>query len=191
MSTSLSPLAVEEYRALRATIRERGTLRLLVAAITFVAWGALVIAVQALFVVPALAMIPLMALVAGFEVVFAAHVGVERLGRFIEAVYESDDGTMPRWEHTAMQLSPSAGRGSGLDPLFTGLFLLATLFNLLPVALMTLETPEAGDSLPLELIVFGGIHGLFGLRLLQARAFASRQRTRDLEQVRTLTNDRQ
>jgi len=182
MSTPPSPLAVEEYRALRATIRERGSLRLLVAAITFVAWAALVIAVQALFAVPALAMIPLLALVAGFEVVFAAHVGVERLGRFIEVVYETDEPGMPRWEHAAMQLSPSAGRGSGLDPLFTGLFLLATVFNLLPVALMTLETPGAGGGFPLELIVFGVIHALFGLRLLQARAFASRQRARDLEE---------
>lgn len=187
MSTPPSPLAVEEYRALRATIRERGTLRLLVAAITFVAWSALVIAVQALFAVPALAMIPLLALVAGFEVVFAAHVGVERLGRFIEAVYETDEPDSPRWEHAAMKLSPGAGRGSGLDPLFTGLFLLATLFNLLPVALMTLETPETGGGFPLELIVFGVIHTLFGLRVLQARAFASKQRARDLEEFKRIS----
>src|SRR5688572_14729222 len=36
-----SELAHEEFRALRATIRERGTLRLLVVLITFVAWATL------------------------------------------------------------------------------------------------------------------------------------------------------
>ncbi len=36
-----SALGVEEYRALRATINARGTLRLSVAALTFLAWAAI------------------------------------------------------------------------------------------------------------------------------------------------------
>ena len=38
-SDSPSPLSIEEYRALRATIRERGTARWIVIALTFVAWA--------------------------------------------------------------------------------------------------------------------------------------------------------
>ena len=46
MSLELSGLAIEEYRALRATIRERGTARLLGAVGVFFAWAALVHRVQ-------------------------------------------------------------------------------------------------------------------------------------------------
>ena len=81
MATDPTPLAVEEYRALRATIRERGTMRLVVALITFVAWAAGALAVVSWGSVSALALLPLLVLVAGFEVVFATHVGVERIGR--------------------------------------------------------------------------------------------------------------
>ena len=191
MSTDLSPAALEEYRALRATIRERGTARLIVAAITFVSWAALALAVQAFFVLPVLALLPLVTLLAGFEVVFAAHVSVERIGRYVQAVYERAD-TPPRWEHAAMALSPAAGRGSGLDPIFTGLFLLATALNMVPVVLMTLG-PLDRDGFPVELAVFGVVHAAMAARIVQARAFASSQRARDLaafEQVLGRTSSR-
>src|SRR6185436_856611 len=96
-----SQLAVEEYRALRATIRERGTIRLIVTVLTFVAWSALAVSVQALFAtLPVMTLFPLMMLAIGFEVVFAAHVGVERIGRYLYVHHESADSrTSPCWEH--------------------------------------------------------------------------------------------
>jgi hypothetical protein len=182
MSSEVSPLAVEEYRALRATIRERGTARLIVTALTFVAWAGLVVAVQALFVVPVLALLPLVALSAGFEVVFAAHVGVERIGRYLQVRYEPSGTGLPGWEHAAMGLGTRAGVGGGVDPLFGGLFVVAALLNMVPVALMTLEGgPKLPGGVPLELVMYGGLHALFLARVVTARRFAANQRKQDFE----------
>ena len=74
MSFDRSSLRVEEYRALRATVRERGTTRLIVSAITFVSWATLAVVVYAVSAIPLIAVFPLFVLVAGFEVVFATHV---------------------------------------------------------------------------------------------------------------------
>ena len=132
MSMTIDPsaLSVEEYRALRATIRERGTMRLVVTVITFVAWarhgrwdGRRV---------PVFGLVPLLVLVAGFEMVFATHVGVERIGRYLQVRYESADG-LPAWEHRRDGDRGRAGAGSGIDPLFASVFVIATLLNLIPV----------------------------------------------------------
>src|SRR5262245_42153755 len=132
-------LAVEEYRALRATIRERGTLRLFVTVLTFVAWSAGALAVPALFTFPVLMLVPLTMLIAGFEVVFAAHVGVERIGRYLYVHYETPESRTPGWEHAISQLGPRANSGSGLDALFAIVFILAALLNLVPALLMTAD----------------------------------------------------
>lgn len=58
-------------------------MRVIVMTITIVSWSGLALAVASLAVVPALGLLPLVVLAAGFEVVFAAHVGVERVGRFL------------------------------------------------------------------------------------------------------------
>jgi len=77
MSSDSPPsLAVEEYRALRATIRERGTARWIVIALTFVAWGALSSVDRVFAAAPSLTLVPLVVLASGFETVFALHVGV-------------------------------------------------------------------------------------------------------------------
>lgn len=173
-----SALSTEEYRALRATIRERGTMRLVVATITFVAWAALALGWSS---VPAFGLFPLLVLAGGFEVVFAAHVGVERIGRYLQVHYEPADG-LPRWEHAAMEIGSRAGAGSRIDPLFAGVFIVATLLNLIPLALVTGdEGPLLPGGVPLELAVFGSLHLLFIARVLQARRFAAGQRERDLQ----------
>jgi hypothetical protein len=173
-----SGLSVEEYRALRATIRERGTMRLVVTVITFVAWAALALEWSS---VPVFGLFPLLVLVAGFEVVFATHVGVERIGRYLQVHYETADG-LPGWEHRAMEVGARAGAGSGIDPLFSSVFVIATLLNLIPVGLMSAgEGPMLAGSVPLELAVFGMLHLVFIGRVFQARRFAAGQRARDLE----------
>jgi hypothetical protein len=173
-----SALSLEEYRALRATIRERGTTRLVVSVITFVAWGALALGWSA---VPAFGLFPLLVLVAGFEVVFATHVGVERIGRYLQVHYETPEG-LPAWEHRAMEIGGRAAAGSGIDPLFSAVFIIATLLNLIPVGLMSAdEGPMLAGRVPLELAVFGLLHLVFIGRVFQARRFAAGQRARDLE----------
>ena len=78
------------------------------------------------------------------------------------------------------------GRPAGAvatDPLFTGLFLLAALFNVAPALLL--------DPARVELVFVGGAHAFFVLRLLVARHAASRQRAVDLERFTKLkTNGR-
>lgn len=173
-----SALSLEEYRALRATIRERGTMRLVVGAITFVAWAALALGWSS---IPAFGLFPLLVLVAGFEVVFATHVGVERIGRYLQVHYEAADG-LPAWEHRAMEIGGRAGAGSGIDPLFSSVFIIATLLNLIPVGLMSAdEGPLLAGRVPLELAIFGMLHLVFIARVFQARRFAAGQRARDLE----------
>lgn len=181
MTTPPSPLAIEEYRVLRKTIRERGSLRLIVAVLTFVAWASLAFVASAWNMFPPFSLLPLLVLAAGFEVVFAAHVGVERIGRYIQAHYETG-ADLPSWEHAAMAVGPKASAGSGIDPLFAWLFVLATLLNFVPVALRFIA---AGSSLvgvmSVAVVVCTIPHLLFIWRVFSARRFAANQRSRDLE----------
>jgi hypothetical protein len=178
-----SALSLEEYRALRATIRERGTARLIVTVITFVAWSALAVAIHALSTIPAMTLLPLITLAAGFEVIFAAHVGVERIGRFLYVHYEAAGSTMPCWERAIGDVGPRAGAGSGIDPLCSVLFIIATIANLVPLAFMTAaaEFQEGHPGIPWSFGFFAIAHALFVVRVLGARRFAATQRRRDTE----------
>ena len=160
-----------EFAALRQTIAARGTVRAAVLVAVVVAWGALA-SVQGLFAdLPLLALIPLVVLGCGFEAVWGLHVGVERIGRFIQVTYESaQDGAS--WETTAMRASPGLP-GGGADPLFTVVFAAATLVNL-GVAFVAQPTP-------LETVLLFGCHAALWLRLARARILAGRQRRADLD----------
>src|SRR5712692_1617958 len=70
---------LEEYRALRDTIRERSTARVWVFLAGLVAWAALTVATAALAALPVATLLPLLILAAAFEAVFSLHVGVERI----------------------------------------------------------------------------------------------------------------
>jgi len=170
----MDPWEQEEYRALRATIRERGTARVWVFVSGLTAWAALVIAAVALASPPAAALLPLLVLAAAFEGVFALHVGVERVGRYIQVYLEEGRGG---WEHVAMTFGSPRGAVS-TDALFTVPFLLAALFNVTPALI---AQPTAA-----ELVFVGGAHALFVLRLLVARLAASRQRAIDLARFQEL-----
>ena len=80
----------EEYRALRATIRERGTARVCIFAGGIVAWAAATIATAALASTPLATLLPLLVLASVFEAVFALHIGVERIGRYLQVFHETD-----------------------------------------------------------------------------------------------------
>jgi len=165
----------EEYTALRATIRERGTARVCLFAAGFVAWGALAVATAALASIPVASLLPLLVLAAVFEGVFALHVGVERVGRYLQVFHETGDRAA--WERTAMAFGRPKGAAVA-DGLFTVPFLLAALFNIMP-ALIAQPTPA-------EIVFVVGAHALFLLRLAVARAAAARQRVVDLERFQVL-----
>jgi hypothetical protein len=168
-----------EYRALRATIRERGTARVYIFAGGIAAWGALVVATAALASTPLATLLPLLVLAGVFEAVLALHVGVERVGRYIQVFHETG-AAEARWEQTAMAFGRPAGAATA-DALFSIPFLLAALFNIAPALIVEPTRPE--------LIFIGGAHALFVLRLLVARETARRQRAIDLERFQALKHD--
>jgi hypothetical protein len=169
--------ADDEYLAMRATIRERGTARMVLVPFIFVGWAATAIATAAVITVALSTLVPLLILVAGFEAVFALHVNVERIGRYLQVFHEPDGG----WERVAMRFGEQFP-GTGPDPLFSRHFLLATSVNFLPAAL-------GGDTV--ELIIIAILHVVFINRIRLARAFAATQRARDLERFQTLLRERE
>lgn len=167
-----------EYTELRATIRERGTARVWIFVVGIIAWAALTVSTAGLAAPPLGSLIPLLVLVAVFEGVFALHVGVERIGRYLQVVYEPDEAG---WEHDAMRFGRPAG-AAAVDALFIIPFALAAIVNIVP-ALLADPTRE-------ELIFVAGAHALFLVRVAVARAAAKRQREVDLARFRELRDPR-
>jgi hypothetical protein len=168
---------LEEYRALRATIRERGTQRVWLAWSGLVIWSALTIGAMALALWPVATLVPLLVLAVTFECVFAIHTAVERVGRYLQVFYETDTESARGWEHQAMAFG-QAFPGTGPDPLLSVGFALATVFNFIPVIL--------AGALPVEYGVIGGLHVVFAARILQARQQAGQQRAKDLDRFQQL-----
>jgi hypothetical protein len=168
-----------EYRALRDTIRERGSIRIWVAVCGVTAWGALTVATMALLPWPVATILPLLVLAASFEAVFALHTGVERVGRYVQVFHESDNGA--EWERVAMAFGERFP-GSGPDPLFGSVYAAATIFNFVPAIV--------AGALPVEYVTIGTIHALFLVRLALARRQAAGQRARDLDRFQQLRDAR-
>ena len=164
----MTPRELEEYRALRDTIRERGTARIWVFLAGLVAWGALTTATAALAALPVATFLPLLILAATFESVFGLHVGVERIGRYVQVFLERDGG----WEHVAMAVGRPL-KGTGSDPLFTAHFIIAVLLNTVPALL--------AQPLAIEVWVVLTVHALVIVRILLAHRVAKHQRASDLK----------
>jgi hypothetical protein len=128
-----------EYLVLRQAIAQRGTLRPVLVLLGIAIWAALLIAVLVLLPYPVAASIPLLVLLATFEVIRPLHFGAERLGRYLQVFYEEDGapnrslGETPSWERVAMSFGAVPGVGG--HALFVPLFLLATAINYLAVLL--------------------------------------------------------
>ena len=144
--------------------------------VTLIGWAIVAATVTALGGHLATSLFPLVVLAGGFEAVHALHVGVERIGRYLQVFYESPPEG-PMWETTAMSVGPALP-GGGVDPLFTVIFVFATAVNLLPLIV--------ASPTPLELLVIGLFHAGFVVRLVRARGAATRQRAVDLESYRAV-----
>jgi len=132
-----------------------------------IGWAALTTATAALASLPVATFLPLLVLSVTFEAVFNLHVGVERIGRYLQVFHEDETG----WEHTAMAFGRPL-KGTGTDPLFIAHFLIATFLNIVPALL--------AEPVQLEITVVGTVHLLFVARVLLARHSASKQRAADL-----------
>jgi len=108
---------------------------------------------------------------------FALHVSVERIGRYLQVFHE---GEQPGWEHVASRFGQRFP-GVGPDPLFSRLFVLATSVNFLPAALGWENVPE--------LAVLAVLHLTFINRIRMARGFAASQRQKDFERFTSLRRE--
>jgi hypothetical protein len=112
------------------------------------AWAALLMAVLVWLPYPIAAAIPLLALMATFEVIRPLHFGAERIGRYIQVFYEEDGDAKramsdtPSWERVAMNFGAVPGVGG--HPLFVPLFSIATALNYLAVLLPEPAAVELG-----------------------------------------------
>jgi hypothetical protein len=167
-----------EYAVLRHTIASRGTTRMVLFPVVMIAWAALALTVLTFADAPIASLYPLAALVGGFEAIHALHVGVERIGRYLQVYYESADAG-PRWEHTVMAVGPALP-GGGIDPLFTVVFACATFVNIIPALALQ---PRATAT---ELAVIGVLHLALVIRIVRARGAAARQRAVELETFRAI-----
>ena len=161
-----------EYVALRDTIRQRGTARMVLVPAIFVGWAGAAIATAAVITVAISTLVPLLVLVAGFETLFALHMNVERIGRYLQVFHEPDGG----WERTAMAFGQRFA-GAGPDPLFARLFVFGISLNFLPVAL--------GGEIP-EVVVLVVLHLLAIYRIRMAATAVRRQREEDLQRFQSL-----
>ena len=165
---------LREYEALRETIRQRGTVRMALVPAIFVGWAATAVATGAVITVAVSTLVPLLILVAGFEAIFALHMNVERIGRYLQVFHEQEGG----WENIATAYGQRFP-GSGLpDPLFAQIFVFAISVNFLPVAL--------GFEHPVELVLVLVPHLIAVYRVRMARGAAARQRIEDLERFTAL-----
>ena len=146
--------------------------------LVFIGWAGTAVATAAVITVAVSTLVPLLILVAGFEAVFALHVNVERIGRYLEVFHESESG--PGWEHTA-SLFAQRFPAAGLDPLFGRLFVLATSVNFLPAAL--------GWENMAELVILAALHLVFINRVRLARTFVITQRVEDLRRFTALRQE--
>jgi hypothetical protein len=169
-------LSEAEFTVLRRTIATRGTMRMVLFPFTMLGWAALALTVLVLSEAPVAVLFPLTVLVGGFEAIHALHVGVERIGRYLQVYYENSE-TGPRWETTVMAVGPALP-GGGVDPLFSTVFAGAAFVNIIP-ALMPPRTQ-------MEMGVIGVLHLAFVIRVVRARGAAARQRAVELETFRAI-----
>jgi hypothetical protein len=125
---------------------------------------------------PVASVIALGILVGGFEAVHALHVGAERIGRYLQVYYETlPDG--PRWETAVMSVGPALP-GGGIDPLFSVVFVSATVVNMVP--------PLVSQPTTLELGTLALLHVSFLYRVVRARVAATKQRAVELESFKAM-----
>jgi len=135
---------------------------------------------------PVAAIIPLLVLLATFEVIRPLHFGAERIGRYIQVFYEEAGdpsrplSDTPSWERVAMSFGVVPGVGG--HALFVPLFLIATALNYLAVLL---PRPEA-----IELSVMAIPHLAFIAWLVATDRAMRAQRGLELARLRELYQQR-
>jgi hypothetical protein len=174
--------AANEYLVLRETIRTRGGSRLSSFLAGLLGWATLLFGVLTWLPNPIASVVPLIVLLATFEVVRSLHLSIERIGRYLQVFFEEGAGgsaptAPPAWEHAAMHFGPSIP-GAGGHPLFLPVFLLAAFANFLAVLFP--------DPVMVELATLSVPHLAFIAWMLYCDRGMRRQRSTDLARYRAL-----
>jgi hypothetical protein len=174
-----------EYASLRATIQARGTARPLAFLAGISTWAALQSAVLIWLPNPIGASMPLIVLLATFEVIRSLHLGIERIGRYLQVFYEESASAEaplapPAWERTAMTFGPAIP-GAGGHPFFFPIFLIATFVNFLAVVLPS-PVLVAGVTMAVP-------HLAFIIWMVYCERGMRRQRETELARYRVLKKD--
>jgi hypothetical protein len=172
----MSDLARAEYEALRATIRERGTLRMCAILAGLAVWGTLAEVLLITDLQGAVTLVPFLVLAATFEISFFIHTSVERIGRYVQVFFEEASGAT-RWETIAMTYGSKFPGGP--DPLFIAIFALSGAVNFM-------SSLATATRRPGWILLSFLAHLVFGYRLVATRRLAAGQRASDLEKFRNL-----
>ena len=179
----MTDTAAHEFRSLRDAVAARAQLRSALTLAGIGLWAVLLVAVLVTLPYPVVAIVPLVVLVATFEVTRPLHVGAERIGRYLQVFHEEgvrppeSPLAPPAWEHTAMALGPAMPGAAG-HPLFIPVFALAALVNTMAVLLPGPVAVEMG--------LLAVPHGAFLIWLSVADRAMRTQRTRELARFREL-----
>ena len=118
---------------------------MVVVPIVFIGWAGTAVATAAVITVAISTLVPLLILAAGFESVFALHVNMERIGRYLQVFHEEPE---IGWEGVAARFGQRYP-GAAPDPLFSRLFVLATsVFHVLIVAAFAYRFGVVEDDVP-------------------------------------------
>ncbi len=163
--------------ALRATIRERGSLKAVLFVSTLGVWALITVLLAAFIDLPLASIIPLLVLMGGFEAVHALHVGAERIGRYLHVHYEAHvPGGL--WESAVGAFgtghTPSTRPADGI---FSWLFIAAIAAGPLMAGLRA-TAPELGTLAVIHLLAIA--------RVVLAKRAAGRQRAEDQQRFEAL-----
>ena len=174
--------ARSEYLVLRRTIAQRGALRPILLVCGTGIWAATLTAVLVWLPYPVAAAIPLVVIAATFEAIKPLHFGAERIGRYLQVLYEEAGEPArplrdtPSWERVAMSFGRVPGVGG--HPLFVPIFFLATMVNFLAVIIP--------GPVPMEMAVMAVPHVAMMAWLVAAHRAMQTQREIELDRLRTL-----
>jgi hypothetical protein len=186
--TTVDAIQLEEFRALRASVRERAIARVLLLAMTWLGWAALATAIMLVVPAPLLLTVPLVVLLAAFEVNLGTVRAAERVSSYLRVVFE-ERRAVPGWETASADLARRYPASRG-DPLFLWVFVAVLCANYLCVVIAIPETTDPSartreDLLDLALVT--ALHMSLVVRFLLARRALHAGRARELERLRAVT----
>ena len=154
---------------------------------TWLGWAALATAIMLVVPAPLLLTVPLVVLLAAFEVNLGSVRAAERVSNYLRVVFE-ERRAVPGWETASADLARRYPASAG-DPLFLWVFVAVLCANFVCVVIAIPETADPTarareDSLDLALVT--ALHLSLVIRFVLARRSLHAGRARDLERLRSV-----